>query len=61
MSSRKGRRNFQIIGSAHADPNIPADYRLRPTHPNGSYWIPRNHGVPLSQIDTSPNFWWTNL
>ncbi len=27
---------------------------------NGKYWYPRDTGVPEDQIDTPPNFWWTN-
>ena len=38
-----------------------SDYRARINLPRGPHWIPRDHGVPLSQIDTPPNFWWTNF
>lgn len=51
----------KILLDPEPDATRGSDFRLRRTHPNGPYWIPRNYGVPLSQIDTAPNFWWTNF
>ena len=57
----RGFNGDRVLLDPVEDATKGSDYRLRPTHPNGPYWIPRNHGVPLSQIDTAPNFWWTNF
>jgi len=36
-----------------------SDYRI--LHSGAEWWLPRNIGVPLDQVDTPPRFWYVNF
>ena len=50
----------KILLDPEPDATKGSDYRPRPSLPR-DIWKPRDFGVLASQLDTSPNFWWTNF
>ena len=54
----RGRR---ILLDPEPDATKGSDFRnIREPIPH-TYWIPRDRGVPLDQIDTPPRIWYTNF